>query len=132
MLEVFERTLADGGDLETAREHLITQANQERINAVSRIDHDYRIAVLLREALLTEPKGSGGYGVAKAVLNRLKKKYHDPEREKFLKKLRKELNQEQKARPKQKQEPEQEQEQETRPEQEQTQEPEQEVLKTDE
>ena len=90
MIELIERTLVNGGNLETAKLTLLNQANEERLNRNAEIEHDYRIALLIRECLLTEPKGSSGYGCAKGVLNRLKEKYRDKASEKLLRSLKRE------------------------------------------
>ncbi len=52
------------------------------------IEHDYHIAELIREALLSEPKGSAGYAVSKGIMNRLKEKYRDREGERLVRRLK--------------------------------------------
>lgn len=90
MIELIERTLLNGGNLEEARETLLNQANINRNNQWTQIEHDYKIARLIRECLLIEPKGSAGFSVSKGIISRLREKYRDPENEKIIKKLRKE------------------------------------------
>jgi hypothetical protein len=87
MIEQFERTLTTGGDLEQARQTLLTQANTDRMNRISEIEHDFRIATLVRECLLTEPKGTGGYAVAKGIMNRLHEQYRNRAAEKLCRQL---------------------------------------------
>ena len=94
MLELFERTLVYGGDLETARQTLLNEANQERMNRNAVIEHDFKVALLLRECLMTEPRGTAGYAVAKGVINRIKEKYQDPEANKIIRKLHKTIKEE--------------------------------------
>ena len=91
MIELIERTLLNGGDLEEAKQVLLNQVNVERLQRNNAIEHDYRIAVLLKETMLTEPKGSIGYSVAKGVFNRLSEKYRNPANERIARKLRKEV-----------------------------------------
>jgi len=79
MIEEIERVLADGGDLELIRERLRNQAIIERDCRNAQIEHDYRIAVLIRETLQTEPRGTAGYSIAKAIIKRLRLKYEDPD-----------------------------------------------------
>ena len=78
MLELFEKTLVSGGDLEQARGTLLNQANIDHFETNQRIEHDFKIAVLVRECLTMEPKGSSGYACAKGIVNRLKGKYQNP------------------------------------------------------
>ena len=94
MLELFEKTLVYGGDLETARQTLLNEANQERMNRNAMVEHDYKVALLIRECLMTEPRGTAGYAVAKGVMNRIKEKYQDPEANKIVRKLHKTINEE--------------------------------------
>ena len=89
MIELIERTLLNGGDLEQVRLTLLNQANIERHNRNNQIEHDFKIATLVKECLLTEPKGSCGYGCAKGIMNRLQQQYRDRESEKLVRKLMK-------------------------------------------
>lgn len=94
MIELFERTLIDGGDLEQAKMILLNQANNERISRNNQIEHDFKIAYLIRECLMTEPKGSSGYAVSKGIMNRLKGQYRDSDSEKTIRKLMRETKKE--------------------------------------
>lgn len=94
MLELIERTLLNGGDLEQARQTLLNQANIDRQNRNNQIEHDFRIATLVMECLLTEPKGSCGYSCAKGIMNRLQQQYRDKENEKVIRKLFKDVREE--------------------------------------
>lgn len=89
MIELIERTLLDGGDLEQARLTLLNQANIERQRRNAEIEHDFRIASLIRECLVSEPKGTSGYAVAKGIMNRLKEQYRDRTAEKICRKIMK-------------------------------------------
>lgn len=97
MLELFEKTLVSGGDLEQARGTLLNQANIDHFETNQQIEHDFKIAVLIRECLTMEPKGSSGYGCAKGILNRLKGKYQDPAVIRAKAIIRKELKEAEKA-----------------------------------
>ena len=97
MLEQFERALVIGGDLEQARRTLLNEANAERAAKIQQIEHDFRVSVLLREIVTTEPKESAGFKAAKGTLKRLERKYRDP----ALKKLQRELLKEEQAEAKQ-------------------------------
>ena len=92
MIDVIEKTLLNGGDLEAVRINLLNQANNDRINRNAEIEHDYRIALLIQECLTREPKGSAGYSCAKGIMNRLKLKYTDTESQKVIRRLYKDVN----------------------------------------
>ena len=94
MIELIERTLANGGNLDDARQTLLNESNIERQNRNTIIEHDFKIAMLIRECLMTEPKGSSGYAVSKGIMNRLKEKYRDPDADKFLRKIYKTIKDE--------------------------------------
>ena len=94
LLEMFERGLVDGKDLERVRQDLLNQANADRLARVAEIEHDFKIATLVRECLLTEPKGSAGYAVSKGIMNRLNERYRDPVAESTIRKLRREARKE--------------------------------------
>ena len=94
MLELFERTLLNGGNLETAKQTLLNEANIERQSRNAIIEHDFRIALLIRECLMTEPKGSSGYAVSKGIMNRLREQYKDPDADKFTRKIYKTIKDE--------------------------------------
>lgn len=94
MIELFERTLVKCGDLETAKTVLLNEANNDRMNRITQIEHDYRIAMLIKECLIMEPKGSSGYAVSKGIMHRLQEKYRDRENEKTVRKLMRETKKE--------------------------------------
>lgn len=89
MIDLIEKTLAQGGDLEQVRSDLLNQANIDRTNRCNQIEHDYRIAVLIRECLLMEPKGTAGYAIAKGVMNRLHEQYREKTSPTLVRKLKK-------------------------------------------
>lgn len=94
MIELFEKTLVKDGDLEQAKTVLLDEANNDRMNRVTQIEHDFRIAVLIKECLIMEPKGSSGYAVSKGIMHRLQEQYRDRESEKTIRKLLRETKKE--------------------------------------
>ena len=96
MIELFEKTLLNGGSLEVARETLRQQATNEHVIRNNEIEHDYRVCTLIHECLITEPKGSAGLSVAKGIMTRLREQYRDREGEKLRRKLMQEVRKENK------------------------------------
>lgn len=96
MIELFEKTLLNGGSLEVARETLRQQATNEHVIRNNEIEHDYRVCTLIHECLMTEPKGSAGLSVAKGIMTRLREQYRDREGEKLRRKLMQEVRKENK------------------------------------
>ena len=94
MIEPFEQALINGGNLDDVRLTLLNQANIDRLSRNAQIEHDFRIATLIKECLLTEPKGSAGYAVSKGIMNRLKEKYRDTGSEKLCRKMWRDLRKE--------------------------------------
>lgn len=92
MIELFEKTLLDGGDLEQARRILMDQITNRTFEQRQVTEHDFRVATLVRECLINEPKGTPGYAVAKGIMSRLREKYQDPQSKRLARQLKRDVN----------------------------------------
>ena len=93
MDKAFQKALAAGESLDAVKSKLEGKAKAEEQEKLRRINSDFSMARLINYILMTEPKASESYRVAKTLLNQYRKATGQDKADRENKKLLKSIQQ---------------------------------------